>query len=271
MCNRKISIKGLLLLGMFGSVSFSQIPGSIDYAKLVSVMNSTSKSAVFIETPEKYGTGTFFGIPFSDTSSVSAVLIATAKHVLSRTDSLGKEIGLYKTATATLMTTKGKKEVRKYELIYEAAKLDIAVLGPAETFRSFVEYDSYVPPLKDIASFLEIEKGLTTFIAGFPFKIGLTATTMNPVIQSGIIAYVDTLGSLVLIDIAVNLGNSGCPVYVATKEGVPKLLGLVFQYEPSREDVVFRATIARPVPANTSLGRVVLLKTIISDLKKMIQ
>ena len=49
-----------------------------------------------------------------------------------------------------------------------------------------------------------------------------------------------------------------------------KLLGLVFQYEPSREDVVLRPGAQSVVPANTSLGRVVLIRQIMEEFNRLL-
>ena len=267
---KMIKIITILCCVIFSN-SYSQENKSIDYNKYISIVNEASMSAVFIQTPERYGTGSFFGVPFSDTSTVGTVMVVTAKHVLFKYDSLGNVVGKYDNATITLMTREGNKELREYALVYEDSLLDIAVLSPKLRLRSFSEYQTFVPFINDISKFTEIKKGLTAFIAGFPFRIGLTSLDMNPVLQSGIVSYVDTINSLVLIDIPVNPGNSGCPVYILCTDGLVKLLGLVFQYEPSREDIVFRTSIGKTVPANSSLGRVVLLRTIIPTVEKMVQ
>ena len=161
------------------------------------------------------------------------------------------------------------KEARLYSVIYSPENLDIAILGPAEHKRSFSEYDVSVAYIEDIATFAEISIGQSVYVAGYPFKIGADGNILNPVVQNGIIAFTDTTNALVLVDISINLGNSGCPAITITKDGKAKLMGLVFAYEPSKEDIVFRTTSQTPVPLNTGLGRIVLLHPIIDELRRL--
>lgn len=244
--------------------------GSLDYSTVIDGMNELSKSAVYIVTRQHYGTGTLFTVPFSDTGDAGAVYVATARHVLWKTDSAGKVIGTYDTATVFLPIKNGVKEGRKYCAVLYPDSVDIAILAPIENLRPFREYDVNAMSTKQIATFSEVERGQLAFLAGYPFGIGgSTGRRLSAVIQSGITAYVDTTSSLVLVDIPVNQGNSGCPVYIVTKAGRARLLGLVFEYEPSREDVVYRVSIGKAAPVNSSLGRVVLLRSIIEKLARL--
>lgn len=259
-------LSSFILTLVFSGLVYSQ---ALNYKVVSDLMNDFSKSAVFIQTPQRYGTGTLFVVPFADTGTAGRPYVVTAKHVLDRTDSLNRIIGSFDTVSIFLNRLGGNKEARLYRTLYASNTLDIAVLDPIQYLRPFSQYDTFVPNLTDIASYSDIRKSELAFIAGFPFGIGTQHGRLDPVIQSGIVSHIDSALSRVLIDIPVNPGNSGCPVYILTLEGVPKLLGLVFQYEPSTEDVVIRLATRSPAPANASLGRVVLLTRIITELRAL--
>ena len=185
-------------------------------------------------------------------------------------DKSGKNIGQYDTVTVFFQKKDGSSEDRKYRLIFEDDTLDIAILGPIERKRSLDEYEVTALSIKKIASFREIVKGQTAFIAGYPFGIGEYGCSIgNPILQSGIVAFVDTVTRLLLIDVPVNYGNSGSPVYIVTTEGVAKLAGLVFAYQPNLEDWVIKSHTLKWQSANASLGRVVPLAPIIDKLRKL--
>lgn len=251
------------------SKGYSQDNVVIYYDKLIDRINFFSKSAVYITTPEGTGTGTLATIPFSDTAKSGTPFLVTALHVLDKTDSTGKKIGRFDTVSVSLNLIKGTKELRKYSLLLWSDKLDIAILQPIEWFRPFSEYDVTSPQLEMVALFTEVRKGQTAFIAGYPYGVGTEGKALDPVTQSGIIAYADTTHSLVLIDIPVNHGNSGCPVYVVTDKGIPKLLGIVFEYQPSKQDYVYSKVFKGMVPVNTSLGRVVTIRSALSELYRL--
>jgi hypothetical protein len=263
----KRSILFLLIFTLFLSKNvFTQI---LDYGKGVDNINMLSKSSVYIRTPQGSGSGILFNVPFSDTAKVGAVYLCTAQHVIDKRDSTGKIIGRFDTIKVYINLLKGGIESRRYSIIKSYFDLDIAILKPIDFFRSFSEYDVTTPSIGSIASFNELRKGQSTFLSGYPYNLGTTGKYLNPVTQSGIISYVDTSQSLVLIDIPVNHGNSGCPVYVTNDKGVIKLLGIVFEYQPSGQDFVFSNVYKKMVPVNTSLGRVVLIHSILADLYKL--
>lgn len=259
----------LLFVLSFTKMIYCQQDVTIDYGRYINALNYLSKSAVYISTPQGGGSGTLFFVPFTDTLKGGAVYVATALHVLNKTDSKGKIIGRYDSVNVFMNLINGGKESRKYSPINIFADLDIAILQPIEHFRPFREYDVTTPSLDMIASFSELRNGQSTFLAGYPYGVGTDGKTLNPVTQSGIIAYVDTTHTIVLIDIPVNHGNSGCPVYVVTDKTETKLLGMVFEYEPSKQDYVFSKALNQMVPVNTSLGRVVLIRSIVSELNKL--
>jgi hypothetical protein len=259
----------LFFVSLPSSHALSQGGITLSYDKLIEGINFFSKSAVYISTPEGGGTGTLTTIPFSDTAKTGETFLVTALHVLDKRDSTGKKIGRFDTVSVSLNLSKGTKESRKYSLLLWSDKLDIAILYPIEFFRSFSEYDVTSPPLEMVASFQELRKGQTAFLAGYPYGVGTEGKTLNPVTQSGIIAYVDSTHSLVLIDIPVNHGNSGCPVYAVTDKGEAKLLGIVFEYQPSKQDYVYSIVLKKMVPVNTSLGRVVTIRSALSELYRL--
>jgi hypothetical protein len=242
---------------------------TLDYVKLIDAVNFYSKSSVFVQTPQGGGTGTLFSVPFSDTAQAGLTYLATAKHVLDKRDSTGKIIGRYDTVSVLLNLKRGLKESRKYRWQLLSNDLDIAVLYSIESRRSFSVYDVVAPELAMIATFAELKKGQFAFLSGYPYAVGTQGPTLDPVIQSGMVALVDTLHSLVLVDIPVNHGNSGCPVFVVTNSTEVKLLGLVFEYQPSSQDYVFSRAENAMVPANTSLGRVVTINSLLSELRKL--
>jgi len=255
-------LNALAIIYALDRQAWAQSDFSLKYSFLVGAMDSLSRSALFIKTPQHYGTCTVFTVPFSDSSELGAVYVATTRHVLNMTDSTQRVIGRWDTATVYARLKSGGLEKRKYTIVLEDKKLDIAILRHVEKFRSFSEYDIFCVSTKQFATYSEIRRGQQVFLAGYPFGRGFTSTNLNPVVQAGIVAQVDTLMARVLIDIPINLGNSGCPVYVLTNSGETKLLGLVFGYEPSLEDVVIRTSTGQVVPENTSLGRVTLLRAV---------
>jgi hypothetical protein len=66
---------------------------------------------------------------------------------------------------------------------------------------------------------------------------------------------------LVLLDIQVNPGSSGSPVFVRTDVGIAKLLGVAFEYQPGNDWVLRINPSGHPYWANvnTGLARVVTL------------
>lgn len=257
----------ICLLFFNSNYGFSQIQTSLQYDKVVGAIGSFSKSAVFIKTATGYGSGSFFQIPFNDSLKYGAVFVATAKHVMfNKYDSLLKKEVYFNEALVFMKTKNGIVDKRKYTILSMSNSFDIAILVNKEKKRTFSEYDTWAPVVdKEIAKYNELKIGQTAFIAGYPFQIG--SEEVMPVIQSGIISFVDTLHSLVLIDIPVNYGNSGCPVFTITTEGVGKFIGLVFEYEPNPQDMVFSKLFNKDIGANSSLGRVVLLKSILMEQK----
>lgn len=242
----------------------------LDYNKFVLSVNQFSKSAVYIEAPStgKAGTGTLFVVPHSDLSTLGDVFVASARHLVQ--DSVGA-IMRPDTVMVTMQVKNGKQERRRYALILVGARdIDVAIFTPLETFRPFKDYEAFAPTTDEIASFAEIMTGQTVFIAGYPLGLGVKGT-LNPIVQSGIISQVDTAKNLVLIDIPVNFGNSGCPAYVVNNDGVAKLLGLVFLFEPNTEFWGYRPSTGQPSPANSSLGRVVLLSGNIDEVKQFVR
>jgi len=254
---------------IFSVKTVCQQATTLDYVKLINAVNLFSKSSVFILTPQGGGTGTLFTVPFSDTSKSGFTYLATAKHVLNKTDSTGKIIGRYDTVSVDLNLTRGSKESRKYEWMLLSKDLDIAILHPIEFHRPFADYDVVAPDLSMVATFAQLRKGQLAFLSGYPYGVGTQGSKLDPVIQSGMVAFVDTLHSLVLLDIPVNHGNSGCPVFVVTDSAQVKLLGLVFEYQPSTQDYVFSVAAKKMVPANTSLGRVLMISSLVGDLYKL--
>jgi hypothetical protein len=256
-------------ISLLAADSICQQGTTLDYVKLIDAVNLFSKSSAFVVTPQGGGTGTLFTVLFSDTSQSGITYVATAKHVLNKMDSTGKVIGRYDTVNVVLNLSRGGKESRKYRWLLLSRDLDIAILHAIEYRRPFSEYDVVAPDLNMIATYDQLRKGQLAFLSGYPYGEGTHSSELDPVIQSGMISFVDTTRSLVLIDIPVNHGNSGCPVYVVTDSAQVRLLGLVFEYEPSKQHFVFSVAENKLVPANTSLGRVVTIRSLLAELYKL--
>lgn len=275
----------------------------LEYSKLIEAINQRAKSSVFVERAPHSGSGTVFKVPFSDTTTAGIVLVLTAKHILEDRDSDGKVVMTNGRCLVYFNRRDHRPESRRYGLTQTWDSLDIAILQPIDKYRPFDEYDTYVPTISNIASHQDVKPGEVAFLAGFPLEIGANLSShLNPVIQTGSIAYVDTIRNVVFVDIAVNQGNSGCPVYIVNQAGVVKLLGLVFQYNPANDqvlrleksglgiadaaDVLRDTTILKTMdtyflkpsspgfklaPANSGLGKVVMLAPVIEDIRKKVQ
>jgi S1-C subfamily serine protease len=245
-------------------------------------IDSLSKSAVYLEVPasNKAGTGSLFTIPFSDSSESGTPYIATAKHITEKR--LGNTIQTFDTVVVTLPLPNGSTEKRHYIVIHREKNLDIAILAPIETLRRFREYDVFSYSSKHIAQKTEIKRGQIVYLIGYPLNLG-TKININPILQQGIVAQVDSGNNLVLVDIPINPGNSGCPVYILLEDGWLKLLGLAFQYQPSSDSVLrpkddYKERIQNGmtlyedlfdlVPINSSLGRVQLVSDAIERFKQ---
>ena len=265
------SLVAILLLST--QLSLAQI----DYRIFVEGIDSLSKSVVYVENPQGIGTGTLIGVPLSDTSQVGKVYVLTAKHMLWKLDSLGERIGTYEVVSVYFNLKQGGTEVRKY-VAQDTSAYDYAILKPIGKLRPFAEYDKWTPSIRRVVSFSNIHKGQYVIMFGFPFGIGFSKNHIDPITQLGIVASCDTANRLLLIDATVNKGNSGGPVYVLeTRDSYPwSLAGIVFEYEPARTYVLKEAGKDRtgkvkyqPIPANASLGRVVLINDILKSLDKL--
>jgi len=246
-------------------------------------LDSLSKSAVYLEVPanHKAGTGALFVIPFSDSSRTGTPYIATAKHITEKLS--GDTLQTFDTVLVTLPLPNGSKEVRMYKVSHREKDLDIVILTPIEKQRSFREYDVVAWSSKDIAKRGDVRRGQSALLVGYPLNLGAKTVGLNPVLRQGIIAQVDFTKDMVLVDIPINPGNSGCPVYSVSNEGWIKLIGLAFQYQPSSDSVLrpkqdYKQRVLNGmkgyedlfdlVPLNSSLGRVQLLSDAIERFKK---
>jgi hypothetical protein len=260
----------LLAIFMPAYICTSQGVLLMDYKHFVNSVNFFADGAVYIETPTGGGTGTFIDIPFPDNKEVGAMFVATARHlVIKNIDTVKNIVYFYDTVNVAMQVRGGTVDTRKYKLLKVYPNLDVAILIPLEKFRSFNEYKQAHANPEDIATNSDLMIGQTVIMAGFPFKLGYSKSGLMPVVQNGIIAQVDTATSQVIIDIPVNYGNSGGPVYTWNLNGEVKLVGLVFAYEPNPQDYVYSKTHKANIESNSSLGKVVLLSTIIKDLKDL--
>ena len=237
----------------------------------VSLVDNISKSTVFITTSKSLGTGTIFLITSSDTTDLGKAYVITAKHVVSKEmDSLGNIISYFDTVDVWFNLKNGTKESRKYtpELIHISQ--DYVVLSPIEQKRKFNEYEYLAYSFQDIIRNKDIKVGQDIIVAGFPGGEGTHGKKLTPVCQSGMVAMIDTLNNMAIIDVHINLGNSGCPAYAISESGRVYLLGLVYQYQPS-SDRVLRIENKKfiDVPANAGLGRVLLMEKLIKGLNTL--
>ena len=274
MCSLRFRCLISFMIMTVASVVNAQV--TVYYDKLVAAIDTISKSCVPIEVlkTHSFGTGTLFGIPSSETAVSGIVVVATAKHVMNGSD----------TARVIFQLKSGGKEGRLYKVFAEHSKLDIVFLRPVETTRSFSEYDVTTYGPAGTARYSRMKRGQTIVIAGYPLRLGSEMQYLNPVVQMGTIAQVDSANDIVLIDVPVNPGNSGCPAYVLLEDGHLALMGLVFQYQ-EKTDYVLRP---RPdfetkyksgarkiddlylvVPETSSLGRVELFSGFMDEIYEL--
>ena len=128
------------------------------------------------------------------------------------------------------------------------------------------------------------------FIAGFPKRIGADQYQLNPVVQTGVIAMIDSIEKYVLIDIEVNKGNSGSPAFVVNNGGKVELIGVVVSFRKrgsyefeiielkggvNPDGIPFnfegKDMLAVPFPANSGLGGIFPLIELKTNLIKLIR
>ena len=147
-----LRVELIFLLSLFTPLSFLSSQ-SIDYIHMTKAINEFAKSAVYIESPQGTGTGTLFKVPINDTSTIGITYVATARHVLFKTDSFQRIIGLFDTVLVYMNRLDGQMESRRYGTLYISDSLDVAVLYPIDFKRPFKEYDTFIPSVRDIAKY----------------------------------------------------------------------------------------------------------------------
>ncbi|MDP2207244.1 MAG: serine protease [Bacteroidota bacterium] len=260
-----ILVFGIVLISPI--LCYTQDDFCIPYVESINTVIDFSKSAVLIQTPLKEGTGIFINIPFNDIPEKGNVIVITAKHVLgSKFDTLDNPLEYFDTVVVSMKTQKGQIDARKYVLADLVQNYDLAFLAPIDKKRSYDEYETFTHNIDSgIAVLSEIKRAQTVFVAGYPFGVG--SESITPVIQSGIISYIDTTNLFALIDIPINYGNSGGPAYVILNSGEKKLLGLILGFRKNSADKVLNIIGDRLKlkDANSSLGVVLLLKPFLDE------
>ncbi|HLX12159.1 MAG TPA: trypsin-like peptidase domain-containing protein [Bacteroidota bacterium] len=257
------TLASLFLVGLASAQSnFDAKPSLIDLA------DKYARCAVFVKTPKHSGTGTLFTIPFNDSSGKGSVLVITAKHLLAnKEDAEGNAVDYYDSALVMMRTKNGVIDTRHYVIDKLGSKdLDYAVLAPLDVLRPFSEYDAAAPSVNhDVMSLSDVKPGETAIVTGFPFLIG--SEPVIPVIQSGILAYIDSVHSEVFLDIPVSEGSCGGPVSCIDKNDEVKLLGVVTEYHPTNREAAASKEKHEGKDAPASLGKVILLKSILTEYK----
>lgn len=272
----------LLATAVFSSLSLSGRPAqggiiSIGEARsyVEEILPDVQRMAVWVYNPAgAQGTGTVVVRSAAGAPDTGDVIVVTARH-------LTESVDLYsgkRTEIDTLMVTfplKSGGVVREWcSVRFRHPILDLAILqrvspsvGPDSL--TVTRYPTYA-----ISSSRDVRPGQVALIVGFPFGIGTDRTVPAPIVQSGLVAYVDTLSALVLVDVTVNPGSSGSPV-IAVSEGAGghsfsyQLMGVAVAYTPGRDWTLRVLPDGLPhwVPVNTGLARVVMLSELVAFLR----
>ncbi len=264
--NKAVKFFSIILL--FIIVITNNCFGQQDYNVYVDNMNLISKSAVFVMTPKGTGTGVFMLTPLDTNIAGGVPTILTAKHVVAKDyDSVGMPKHYFDSVLVFIKRKDGNIESQICKVIIKDSLLDVAALFPFNmTKEDEQKYDIFNIGNNHIANLSEIQSGRTTFLAGYPFGIG--SQELHPVLQSGIVSYSDLKNHITLVDIPVNYGNSGCPVFIVNSLMQIKLLGIVFAYQTNQMDYVINISNRSLSPSNSALGKVVLIKPFISKISE---
>lgn len=111
-------------------------------------------------------------------------------------------------------------------------------------------------PQRDVFRFAQVFVPNPVVVFGYPLSIGISNNVQidfgRPLLRSGIVAGFNQSRNTIIIDAAVNGGNSGGPVVMRSPSGSLHVIGVVIEYVPILEDSVPPAT--QKVQANSGYG-----------------
>lgn len=181
----------------------------------------------------------------------------TCKHVVASVPSQNIYIGVN--------TAKGYQRINT-KILYVDQKEDIAILQPI--FNSDIKsIDNFAFKSEDLLPIDRIREGKSIISIGYPLNLGIDYDRNYPIVKFGIISQY-TGKNYFMIDMQVNPGNSGSPIFSIDDE---KIIGIATSY--MNDSIILydnNRRVSASLPYNSGLANVTtaaVLKKILDNIK----
>jgi hypothetical protein len=219
----------------------------------VQIYNTASMQVFPVITPTGFGSGVYLQKKLHHNDAVATMIFATNAHIVSFLDDAGKRI-----VHPVVKVRHNRIDAGIIDLDFHVAYIDttddIAFLKRSNV--GAINFKMLRRMGVDVSNILpedSIYQGMMMYLLGYP--VGVGKGYAKPSIRSGIASYIDTHNHACLVDIDINHGNSGGPVYCVINDQF-RLVGLGRGF---KSDAIEQRRIPGvSIETNSGLGNVIL-------------